>query len=173
MGLAAARTEHLALSVAWMPALAMVTRPCSITSWMAVRSMSDILSNSSMHTTPLQQMLLLHMLVFRRKIFDSFLKLISYGTFRKIVIFLLYFSFSKFAHLSARTIAPASSLLSPLSESVVTAAVKPTPDEPRPVVATALGAVCSTYLNNCDLATENVRVSLRPPFKCGLLHCCT
>jgi len=30
----------------------MVTRPCSITSWIAVRSMSDILSNSSMQTTP-------------------------------------------------------------------------------------------------------------------------
>jgi len=36
-----------------MPALAIVTLPCSITSWMAVLSMSDILSNSSMHTTPL------------------------------------------------------------------------------------------------------------------------
>jgi len=35
---------------------------------------------------------------------------------------------------------------SPVSWSVVTAAVRPTPDEPRPVVATALGAVCSTYL---------------------------
>lgn len=35
-----------------MPAFAIVTRPCSITSWMAVRSMSDILSNSSMQTTP-------------------------------------------------------------------------------------------------------------------------
>lgn len=35
-----------------MPAFAIVTRPCSITSWMAVRSISDILSNSSMQTTP-------------------------------------------------------------------------------------------------------------------------
>lgn len=51
-GLAAANTLQRALSRAWIPALAMVTRPCSITSWMAVRSMSDILSNSSMHTTP-------------------------------------------------------------------------------------------------------------------------
>jgi len=52
-GLAAASTEHLAFRRAWMPALAIVTLPCSITSWMAVLSMSDILSNSSMHTTPL------------------------------------------------------------------------------------------------------------------------
>ena len=63
---------------------------------------------------------------------------------------------------SAKTMAPASRLLSPNytlvnyyslslyvpeSLSVVTAAVSPTPVEPRPVVATALGAVCSTYLN--------------------------
>lgn len=98
----------------------MVTRPCSITSWMAVRSMSDILSNSSMHTTPR----------------------------------------------SASTMAPASRRRSPrgggesqsvsarakggaaddvrhvpVSWSVVTAAVRPTPEEPRPVVGMALGAV--------------------------------
>ena len=41
-GLAAAKTLQRAFSLAWMPALAMVTRPCSITSWMAVRSMSLI-----------------------------------------------------------------------------------------------------------------------------------
>lgn len=51
-GLAAAKTLQRAFSRAWMPAFAIVTRPCSITSWMAVRSMSDILSNSSMQTTP-------------------------------------------------------------------------------------------------------------------------
>ena len=62
------------------------TDPCSMTSWMAVRSMSDILSNSSMQTTPR----------------------------------------------SAKTMAPASNRRSPDSGSVVTAAVKPTPDEPRP-----------------------------------------
>ena len=38
---------------------------------------------------------------------------------------------------------------SPLSWSVVTAAVKPTPEEPRPVVAMARGAVFSTYLTHC------------------------
>jgi hypothetical protein len=67
--------------------------------------MSDILSNSSMQTTPL----------------------------------------------SASTIAPASSLLSPVSWSVVTAAVRPTPEEPRPVVAMALGAVHNTYLHKTPL----------------------
>lgn len=35
-------------------------------------------------------------------------------------------------------------LRSPVSGSVVTAAVKPTPDEPRPVVVIARGAVTST-----------------------------
>ena len=38
---------------------------------------------------------------------------------------------------------------SPLSWSVVTAAVRPTPEEPRPVVAIARGAVFSTYLTHC------------------------
>lgn len=45
---------------------------------------------------------------------------------------------------SARTIAPASNLLSPVSGSVVTAAVRPTPEDPRPVVGIALGAECNT-----------------------------
>ena len=35
----------------------------------------------------------------------------------------------------------------PVSWSVVTAAVRPTPEDPRPVVATARGAVCNTYLS--------------------------
>ena len=52
-GLAAARTLQRAFSLACIPALEIVTRPCSITSWIAVRSMSDILSNSSIQTTPL------------------------------------------------------------------------------------------------------------------------
>ena len=43
---------HLAFSLAWIPALAMVTLPCSITPWIPVRSASVILSNSSMQTTP-------------------------------------------------------------------------------------------------------------------------
>lgn len=44
-------------------------------------------------------------------------------------------------------------LRSPVSWSEVTAAVNPTPDDPRPVVGIALGAVHSTYLNSCDFAT--------------------
>lgn len=42
----------------------------------------------------------------------------------------------------------------PVSWSVVTAAVRPTPDEPRPVVGMALGAVQSTYRRSWDLATD-------------------
>lgn len=61
--------------------------------------------------------------------------------------------------LSAKTIAPASSRRSPVSWSLVTAAVKPTPLEPRPVVAIALGAVFNTYRNNCDLATLGSPIS--------------
>ena len=42
-----------ALSVVVMPALAIETVCCSITSWIAVRSASSILSNSSMQQIPL------------------------------------------------------------------------------------------------------------------------
>lgn len=70
--------------------------------------MSDILSNSSMHTTPR----------------------------------------------SASTMAPASNLRSPVSLSLVTAAVRPTPELPRPVVAIASGAVPSTKRSICDFAVE-------------------
>ena len=75
---------------------------------MATLSMSDILSNSSIQTTPL----------------------------------------------SARTMAPASRRRSPVSLSVVTAAVRPTPEEPRPVVAIARGAVFRTKRSNWDLAVD-------------------
>ena len=50
--LAAARTEHREFSVVVMPALAIEMVCCSMASWMATRSSSRILSNSSMHTTP-------------------------------------------------------------------------------------------------------------------------
>ena len=53
MGFAAAITEHLALRVAWIPALAIVTVCYSMTSCIATRSTSFILSNSSMQTMPL------------------------------------------------------------------------------------------------------------------------
>lgn len=49
---------------------------------------------------------------------------------------------------------PGSLMPLPVSWSVVTAAVRPTPDEPRPVVGMALGAVQSTYRRSWDLATE-------------------
>ncbi|KAK2366914.1 Minichromosome maintenance (MCM2/3/5) family protein [Trifolium repens] len=52
MGFAAATTLQRALSDAWIPALAIVTVCCSITSCIATRSWSFILSNSSMQTTP-------------------------------------------------------------------------------------------------------------------------
>lgn len=68
--------------------LAMEMVCCSITSWMAVRSASAILSNSSMQQTPW----------------------------------------------SASTKAPPSRVISPVRGSCITAAVRPTPDEPRPVV---------------------------------------
>jgi hypothetical protein len=54
---------------------------------------------------------------------------------------------------SASTIAPASSRFSPVSLSAVTAAVRPTPDEPRPVVETASGATFMTARSSWDLAT--------------------
>lgn len=53
MGLAAARIDVLALSVAWIPALAMDIVYYSIASWIATWSLDSILSNSSMQHTPL------------------------------------------------------------------------------------------------------------------------
>mmetsp|Transcript_29811 Transcript_29811/g.78209 ORF Transcript_29811/g.78209 Transcript_29811/m.78209 type:complete len:247 (-) Transcript_29811:1274-2014(-) len=50
--LAAAMTEVRELSVVVIPALAIEMVCCSIASWIATRSDSLILSNSSMHTTP-------------------------------------------------------------------------------------------------------------------------
>lgn len=51
-GLAAAKIEVLALSVVMIPALAIDTVCCSITSWRTLRVASDILSNSSIQHTP-------------------------------------------------------------------------------------------------------------------------
>ncbi|KAH3688520.1 hypothetical protein WICPIJ_000510 [Wickerhamomyces pijperi] len=118
-------TEHLAFKDVWIPALAIVTVCCSMTSWMATRSTSDILSNSSIQTIPR----------------------------------------------SANTIAPASNLLSPVSESVVTAAVKPTPEEPLPVVAMAKEAVFKTNLNIWDFAVDGSPTMrmLISPLKCAPL----
>ena len=52
-GLAAASTDVLVFKVAVMPAFAMETVYCSMTSWIAVLSWSFILSNSSMQQTPI------------------------------------------------------------------------------------------------------------------------
>jgi hypothetical protein len=49
---------------------------------------------------------------------------------------------------SARTKAPPSSAISPVVASFVTAAVKPTPDEPLPVVYTPRGAIDATCFSN-------------------------
>ena len=65
-----------------------------------------------------------------------------------------------YAHLTAgpllRTLPPL-----PVSWSVVTAAVRPTPEEPRPVVGMARGAVQSTYRSSWDLATDGSPVTGR------------
>ena len=53
LGLAAASTAHLVISVANMPAFAIVTVCCSIASCSADRSSFDIFSNSSIATVPL------------------------------------------------------------------------------------------------------------------------
>lgn len=52
-GLAAAKIDVLALSLVVIPALAMETVYCSMTSCMATQSCSSILSNSSMQQIPL------------------------------------------------------------------------------------------------------------------------
>mmetsp|Transcript_5249 Transcript_5249/g.16456 ORF Transcript_5249/g.16456 Transcript_5249/m.16456 type:complete len:234 (-) Transcript_5249:477-1178(-) len=91
-----------------MPAFAIVIVCCSITSWIAVRSASSILSNSSMQHTPM----------------------------------------------SASTSAPPSRTASPVCVSRVTAAVRPTPDEPRPVVEMASGAMPRANRRICDFAVE-------------------
>ena len=53
IGFIAANIEHLALSVACMPALVMDIVCCSMASCMATESLSYILSNSSMQQIPL------------------------------------------------------------------------------------------------------------------------
>ena len=52
-GLAAARIEARAFRVVEIPAFEIEIVCCSMTSWMAVRSDSSILSNSSMQQIPL------------------------------------------------------------------------------------------------------------------------
>ena len=52
-GLAAAKMDVRALSVAWIPALDIEMVCCSIASWIATWSLASILSNSSMQQMPL------------------------------------------------------------------------------------------------------------------------
>ena len=88
MGLAAAKIDVLAFNVVVIPAFAILTVYYSITSWMAVLSLSFILSNSSIQHIPI----------------------------------------------SAITNAPPSNDISFVISSLITAAVKPTLEEPLPVV---------------------------------------
>mmetsp|Transcript_11200 Transcript_11200/g.26701 ORF Transcript_11200/g.26701 Transcript_11200/m.26701 type:complete len:205 (-) Transcript_11200:678-1292(-) len=55
---------------------------------------------------------------------------------------------------SPSTMAPASRRRSFVSSSRVTAAVRPTPDAPRPVVDTACGDTASMNRNSCDLPQD-------------------
>mmetsp|Transcript_10336 Transcript_10336/g.25335 ORF Transcript_10336/g.25335 Transcript_10336/m.25335 type:complete len:212 (+) Transcript_10336:545-1180(+) len=100
----------------------MVTVCCSMASWMATRSFSPILSNSSTQTRPR----------------------------------------------SARTIAPASRRRSLVSGSLVTAAVRPTPDDPLPVVLTARGAIPMALRNSWLLAVlgSPTMSMLMSPLRC-------
>mmetsp|Transcript_90861 Transcript_90861/g.278157 ORF Transcript_90861/g.278157 Transcript_90861/m.278157 type:complete len:213 (-) Transcript_90861:509-1147(-) len=70
--------------------------------------------------------------------------------------------------LSARTMAPASSVNSRDPGSRTMAAVNPTPLDPRPVVLMASGAVFITNRNICDLPHEGspTRSTLMSPRKC-------
>jgi hypothetical protein len=87
-GFAAAKIEVLAFKEVVIPALAIDTVYCSITSWIFVLSLSSILSNSSIQQIPV----------------------------------------------SDKTKAPPSKTNSFVVLSLVTAAVRPTPEEPLPVV---------------------------------------
>ena len=68
--------------------------------------------------------------------------------------FILSNSSTQTIPLSASTIAPASSLLSPVSGSEVTAAVSPTPVDPLPVVETESGEIYIIKRSNYDFAVE-------------------
>ena len=74
----------------------------------------------------------------------------------------------KYYPLSARTIAPAAKYLSPVSLSKITAAVKPTPEVPLPVVLITNGAIHKTLLNNYDFAVDGSPITkiLISPLKC-------
>ena len=123
MGFAAAITAQRLDSVVTMPALEMEMVCCSIASWMAVRSWSLILSNSSIRQIPE----------------------------------------------SASTMAPPSSVYSPVWWSFLTLAVRPAAEAPLPVVNTALWLVFSTYFKHCDLAipgSPRMSTLMSPRMRC-------
>ena len=68
--------------------------------------------------------------------------------------------------------APASKRRSRVSGSEVTAAVRPTPDEPRPEVLTASGAMLSTKRSSCDLAVlgSPMSMTLMSPIEQGMMR---
>mmetsp|Transcript_27238 Transcript_27238/g.72316 ORF Transcript_27238/g.72316 Transcript_27238/m.72316 type:complete len:225 (+) Transcript_27238:692-1366(+) len=94
----------------------------------------------------------------------------SMASWREVLSLSFILSNSSMRHMpsSARTIAPPSRPHSPFS-SLVTAAVRPTALAPLPVVYTARGNVCSTYLRNCDFArpgSPTMRVLMSPRIRC-------
>ena len=118
-GLAAARIEVRALRVVDIPALFIEMVCCSITSWIAVLSDSSILSNSSIQQMPLSAS-------------TSAPPSVNHMSTKQITRVLL---------VGPKTI-------SSVTGSRITAAVRPTPDEPLPVVYTPLGAIFEIYFNN-------------------------
>lgn len=95
------------------------------------RSPSLILSNSSMHTMPLSA----------NTIAPASSRFSPVGAARLHPLALAYHAGACHSNI-------------PVSMSVKTAAVNPTPEEPRPVVAMASGAMLSTKRSICDLAVE-------------------
>ena len=71
--------------------------------------------------------------------------------------------------LSAKTSAPASSVHSLVTGCLCTYAVKPTAEAPWPVVNTALWAIFSMYLRNCDFAvpgSPHIKMLMSPRIWC-------
>lgn len=130
-GLAAAKIDVRAFNWQMMPALAMLSVCCSITSCKTLRVESFILSNSSMQQTPLSANT------------NAPLPKI------KIKINIYYYSRvnEKWKERRWTYVCNTSCLV---SGSLVTYAVNPTADEPRPDVYCERGTKLYTYWSNCD-----------------------
>ena len=74
--------------------------------------------------------------------------------------------------MSPKTIAPAYKCLYPVYLSLITAAVKPTPVEPLPVVEIESGAIFIICLSNWDFPVDGSPISkiFISPLKCVLLY---